>query len=48
VIGVLNDHSKRVIEGVVAGPGRVIVASGAPRLAANLPPAGKRVAVAPR
>jgi flagella basal body P-ring formation protein FlgA len=48
VIGVLNEQSKRVLEGVVAGPGRVVIASGAPRLATNLPPAGKRAAAARR
>jgi flagella basal body P-ring formation protein FlgA len=37
-IGVLNEQSKRVVQGVVAGPGRVIVHAGSPRLAANLPP----------
>ena len=36
VIGVLNEQSKRTLQGVVAGPGRVIVSSGSPRLAANL------------
>ena len=39
VIGVLNEHSKRVIQGVVIGPGRVAMAASAPRLAANLAPA---------
>jgi flagella basal body P-ring formation protein FlgA len=37
-ISVLNEQSKRTVQGVVAGPGRVIVGTGAPRLAANLPP----------
>jgi len=38
VILVLNEQSKRTVQGVVAGPGRVTVGTGAPRLAANLPP----------
>ena len=37
-IGVLNEQSKRTVQGVVVGPGRVIVRTGEPRLAANLPP----------
>ena len=36
-IGILNEQSKRVVQGVVVGPGRVIVHAGAPQLAANLP-----------
>jgi flagella basal body P-ring formation protein FlgA len=39
VISVLNEQSKRTVQGVVAGPGRVIISTGSPRLAANLPPA---------
>jgi flagellar basal body P-ring formation protein FlgA len=39
VIAVLNEQSKRIVQGVVAGPGRVIISTGTPRLAANLPPA---------
>jgi len=35
VISVLNEQSKRVVQGVIIGPGRVAVASGSPRLAAN-------------
>jgi flagella basal body P-ring formation protein FlgA len=38
MISVLNEQSKRTVQGVVAGPGRVIVGAGSPRLAANLPP----------
>ena len=38
VITVLNEQSKRTVQGVVAGPGRVVISTGAPRLAANLPP----------
>jgi flagella basal body P-ring formation protein FlgA len=38
MISVLNEQSKRTVQGVIAGPGRVIVGSGSPRLAANLPP----------
>ena len=37
VISVLNEQSKRTVQGVVAGPGRVIISTGSPRLAANLP-----------
>ena len=36
VISVLNDQSKRTVQGVVVGPGRVVVSTGSPRLAANL------------
>ncbi len=38
VIAVLNEQSKRTVQGVVAGPGRVIISTGTPRLAANLQP----------
>ena len=38
VISVLNEQSKRTVQGVVTGPGRVIISTGSPRLAANLPP----------
>ncbi|HEY7230724.1 MAG TPA: flagellar basal body P-ring formation chaperone FlgA [Pseudolabrys sp.] len=37
VISVLNEHSKRLVHGVIIGPGRVAVTSGSPRLAANTP-----------
>jgi flagella basal body P-ring formation protein FlgA len=37
VITVLNEQSKRTVQGVVAGPGRAIISTGSPRLAANLP-----------
>ncbi len=36
VISVLNEQSKRAVQGVVAGPGRVVVNANTPRLAANL------------
>jgi flagella basal body P-ring formation protein FlgA len=39
VISVLNEQSKRTVQGVVVGPGRVVTSTGSPRLAANLPPA---------
>jgi flagella basal body P-ring formation protein FlgA len=39
VISVLNEQSKRTVQGVVAGPGRVTISTASPRLAANLPPA---------
>ncbi len=38
VISVLNEQSKRTIQGVVVGPGRVVISTGSPQLAANLPP----------
>jgi len=38
MIGVLNEQSKRTVQGVVVGPGRVLVSTSAPQLAANLPP----------
>ena len=37
VISVLNEQSKRTVQGVVVGPGRVVISSSTPRLAANLP-----------
>jgi flagellar basal body P-ring formation protein FlgA len=37
-ISVLNEQSKRTVQGVVAGPGRVVIRTSTPRLAANLPP----------
>lgn len=40
VISVSNEQSKRVLQGVVVGPGRVAVSAGSPRLAANLPAIG--------
>jgi flagella basal body P-ring formation protein FlgA len=40
VISVLNEQSKRVLQGVVVAPGRVAVSTGSPRLAANIAPAG--------
>jgi flagella basal body P-ring formation protein FlgA len=39
VISVLNEQSKRTVQGVVIGPGRVVVSTGSPRLAANISPA---------
>jgi flagella basal body P-ring formation protein FlgA len=36
VVNVLNEQSKRTVQGVVSGPGRVTVSSRVPRLAANL------------
>jgi flagella basal body P-ring formation protein FlgA len=38
VISVLNEQSKRTVQGVVAGPGRIIVSAGSPRRAANILP----------
>ena len=37
VISVLNEQTKRIVQGVVAGPGRVIISTSGRRLAANLP-----------
>jgi flagella basal body P-ring formation protein FlgA len=37
-ISVLNEQSKRTVQGVIVGPGRVLIDSRAPRIAANLPP----------
>ena len=39
-ISVLNEQSKRMLQGVVIGPGRVAVITGTARLAANLPQIG--------
>ena len=36
VISVLNEQSKRTVQGVVVGPGRVVVSTGSPRIAANI------------
>ncbi len=36
VISVLNEQSKRTVQGVVVGPGRVIISTSSPRLAANI------------
>jgi flagella basal body P-ring formation protein FlgA len=36
LVGVLNMQSKRIVQGVVTGPGRVTVTTGGPRLAANI------------
>lgn len=38
VISVINEQTKRTVQGVVAGPGRVIVSTSSPRLAANIAP----------
>lgn len=38
-ITVLNEQSKRTVQGVVAGPGRVVISTRGPRLAANIRPA---------
>lgn len=37
-VSVLNEQTKRVVQGTVDGPGRVIINTAGPRLAANLPP----------
>jgi len=38
VISVLNEQTKRTVQGTVAGPGRVVISVNAPRLAANIAP----------
>src|SRR5579885_712044 len=38
VISVLNEQSKRTIQGRIVGPGRVLIDERAPHVAANLPP----------
>jgi flagella basal body P-ring formation protein FlgA len=38
VISVLNEQSKRTVQGVIVGPGRVVISTGSPRLAANITP----------
>ncbi len=36
VVSVLNEQSKRTVQGLVTGPGRVLVSTSSPRLAANI------------
>jgi len=48
VISVLNEQSKRTVQGVVVGPGRVVVSTGSPRLAANLAPSQPSTSAAAR
>jgi flagella basal body P-ring formation protein FlgA len=38
VINVLNEQSKRTVQAVVVAPGRVVISTSSPRLAANLAP----------
>jgi len=38
MISVLNEQSKRTVQGVVVGPGRVVINGSAPHLSANLSP----------
>jgi flagellar basal body P-ring formation protein FlgA len=40
VISVLNEQSKRTLQGVVVGPGRVSISGTSPQFAANLSPTG--------
>ena len=40
IVNVLNVQSKRTLQGVVAGPGRVVVTGLTPRLASNTPSSG--------
>jgi flagella basal body P-ring formation protein FlgA len=37
VISVLNEQSKRTVQGTIVGPGRVLIGNGSPRLASNNP-----------
>lgn len=46
-IGVLNDQTKRVVQGVVSGPGEVMAASAISHLAADAPPATPQADSAP-
>src|SRR5665213_17312 len=39
VVSVVNEQSKRTLQGTVVGPGTIVVSTGTPRLAANLRPA---------
>lgn len=39
MISVLNEQSKRTLQGVIIGPGRVVISQYGARLAANVPPA---------
>ena len=36
VISVLNEQSKRTVQGTIVGPGRVLVCNGSPRFASNV------------
>jgi flagellar basal body P-ring formation protein FlgA len=38
VISVINEQTKRAVQGVVVGPGRVVISTASPRLAANIQP----------
>jgi flagella basal body P-ring formation protein FlgA len=40
-IAVLNEQTKRTLQGIVTGPGRVSFSLDAPRYAANLPASGR-------
>jgi flagella basal body P-ring formation protein FlgA len=42
VISVLNEQTKRSVQGVVTGPGRVLISNRSPRLAANIAPTTER------
>lgn len=41
-ISVLNEQSKRTVQGVVVGPGRVMISTRQPKLAANIMPSSAR------
>ena len=40
VISVLNEQTKRSVQGTIVGPGRVLVINGSPRVASNNTPKG--------
>ncbi|HEX3710644.1 MAG TPA: flagellar basal body P-ring formation chaperone FlgA [Pseudolabrys sp.] len=42
VISVLNEQTKRSVQGVVTGPGRVLISNRSPQLAANIAPTTER------
>jgi flagella basal body P-ring formation protein FlgA len=47
-ISVLNEQSKRRLQGVVVGPGRVLVGSGTAQVASNISPAHAALPANPR
>jgi flagella basal body P-ring formation protein FlgA len=47
VISVLNEQSKRTVQGTIVGPGRVNISNNSPRLASNNTPRATASADAP-